>query len=273
MRHALWAAVLGGALIFAVLTFGARLGFHSSLLRSRYLPSILAGMSFGAIWFGLGWRWRARELALAGLNVQPLSRRLRGLVMVRGRVISPNTVTDPVTGEPCAFYALRIERQMLSARYRDWDKVAHEIICQDDIILDDGQGRALVHDLPTMDLPPTHVSPVWRVPDIPEHSRAVVTQLMQRSVFGTGENGRTKLWIIRQNDELTVIGTAQAAPAGSEADLAIGLGSAGMAGCTTRNGRQLAGDYRVKARAGTYVGGTIVLCALAALLYTLKLVG
>ncbi len=270
MRQALIVAVVLCAAAYGLFQAGAHWGFRAALLHSRYLPSIMAVLFLGAMWLTLGRSWRVRERLLGGLTVHTISRSLRGLVMVSGRVASANELTDPLTGTACAGYVLRIDRRILSTRYRDWDKVAQvTTVGAEGLLLDDGHGRARMTEFMTMDRLPTAVSPVWRVPDIPEHSRALTGDLVRRGIFGTGEEGRTTVWVFRQGDAVTLVGTARPQPAGTAADVTLQVGDDRLQGCTTRTPRQLAGDYRTKGLAGVYGGGTLVLLALGALLYTL----
>lgn len=272
LNRALRLVFTGGCLLAALVLVVVLTGPAQHLKKNRYLPSILAGMSFAGFWFYLGWRWRVRQQLLAGLTVRRISRQVSGLTMLRGEVWAPDRITDPISGAPCSVVVMRVERQILSTRYRDWEKVAQEIMTQGrELLIDDGQGRARVMlqpDTPlTMDMPPTFVSPVWRVPDIPEHSRVIAGKLLEKSVLGTGENGRTKVWVLRHGDQVQVLGTATPLPAGANADLELAAGSDGLLGCTTRGGAELAADYRTKALAGLYGGGALFGLTLLALLY------
>ncbi len=262
--------------VAALLLLGGLLWWQPPAARGnrKYTPSLLAGFSFGVFWFGLGTRWQQRQRTLATMPARRISKAARGLVALRGRVVPPRGVQSaPATGQPCAWYRVGVDREILSARYRDWSE-AGAVTAPVALLIEDGHGRARIDGAQLeLDRAPHWISPPWRVPAIPAHTQATLAELrlIEKSVLGTGENGRTREWRLRAGEEVQVYGTAVDDPDGS-ADLLL-TDTDGVLILSAKPGTELADGLRGKALAGLWGGGVITVSTAVALAHNFGLFG
>lgn len=259
----------------AVLLLGGLLWWHPPAARGnrKYTPSLLAGFSFGIFWFGLGAQWQQRQRTLATMPPRRISKAARGLVTLRGRVAEGAAQTAPATGQPCAWYRVGIDREVISTKFRDWNE-AGAATAPAPLYLDDGHGRARLDGAKLeLDRAPHWISPPWRVPDIPAHTQATLAELrlLEKSVLGTGENGRTREWRLRAGEEIQVYGTAVDDPERS-ADLLL-TDADGILLLSAKPGAELARDLRGKALSGLWGGGVIMVATAVALAHNFGLFG
>lgn len=128
-------------------SFGS--GHHSYLIP-------LAGLGAGVGVFASGF-WTYRKLRLIENTPRIAVRAVpMGLVHVHGKVTGHNLLTSPVTGTPCYYYQVRLQRWEDQGKNKGWNTV-HTTTERRTFYVDDGTGKVLINPQSAeYDLPSTY---------------------------------------------------------------------------------------------------------------------
>jgi hypothetical protein len=121
------------ALLLAVL---ARSGGNSPL-------GIILLFALGAFLFFLGFRSYRRYHILADTPIMPIRSIAMGLTHARGKATGDDRLTSPLTGAPCFYYWVRVEK-FKQGKHAGWVQVSNEMDRRP-FCLDDGTARVLVN--------------------------------------------------------------------------------------------------------------------------------
>jgi hypothetical protein len=122
-------------LLLAVL---ARSGGNSPL-------GIILLFAVGAFLFFLGFRSYRRYRILADTPIMPIRSIAMGLTHARGKATGDDRLTSPLTGAPCFYYWVRVEK-FKRGKHAGWVPVSNEMDRRP-FYLDDGTAKVLVNAL------------------------------------------------------------------------------------------------------------------------------
>lgn len=130
-------------------SFSLGSGHHSYLIP-------LLGMGAGVGVFANGF-WNYRKLRLIENTPRIAVRAVpMGFVHVHGRVTGQNLLTSPVTGIPCYYYKVHLQRWEEQGKHKGWNTV-HTVTERRTFYVDDGTGKVLINPQSAeYDLPPTY---------------------------------------------------------------------------------------------------------------------
>jgi hypothetical protein len=116
--------------------------FSLSSKHSYLLP--LIGFGGGAALFANGF-WNYRRLRLIQNTPRIAVRAVpMGLVHVHGKVTGEHLLTSPVTGTPCYYYHVQLERWEEQGKHQGWN-VIHTATDRRNFYVDDGTGKVLIN--------------------------------------------------------------------------------------------------------------------------------
>jgi len=121
-------------LLLAVL---ARSGGNSPL-------GILFIFAVGTLLFFLGFRSYRRYRILADTPIMPIRSIAMGLTHARGKATGDDRLTSPLTGAPCFYYWVRVEKYVHRGKRSGWAPVSNEMDRRP-FYLDDGTAKVLVN--------------------------------------------------------------------------------------------------------------------------------
>ena len=82
----------------------------------RWIGLLAAGFSLGLYWFFRGFRFLRRYQTLADTPRTPIRGAAMGFVEISGTARGNETVASPVTGTPCYFYKVKLDRWQQGSR-------------------------------------------------------------------------------------------------------------------------------------------------------------
>ncbi len=130
-------------------SFGSNSGHHSYLIP-------LVGLGAGVGVFANGF-WNFRKLRLIQNTPRIAVRAVpMGLVHVHGKATGPNLLSGPVTGTPCYYYQVRLQRWQDQGKNKGWNTV-HTTTERRTFYVDDGTGKVMINpQAAEYDLPLTY---------------------------------------------------------------------------------------------------------------------
>lgn len=117
----------------------------AALATTRGHPYMVLTIAFavGALLFVLGFRTYREYRILADTPEVPLRSMPMGLVHVHGKTTGADRLTSPLTGVPCFYYRLHVEKYVKKDKGSEWEHVLSETE-ERKFYLDDGTAQVLV---------------------------------------------------------------------------------------------------------------------------------
>ena len=134
-------------------------------------PTIFLAIGFlvGVVLFVLGFRFYREYRILEDTPVAPIRSIPMGLVHVHGKTTGEDRLTSPLTGVPCYYYKVEVEKWVPKDKGGEWEKIRTDS-GERKFRLDDGSGNVLVDPQHAeYNLPPTFRAEVGPL----KHSRHV----------------------------------------------------------------------------------------------------
>jgi len=116
--------------------------FAGSSSQHPYLFAMVA-LLIGVIIFFLGFRTYREYRILADTPMIPIRSAPMGLVHVRGKTRGEDRLTSPLTGVPCYYYRVHVEKWVKKDDKEEWETV-HNDIGECKFYLEDATGKMLV---------------------------------------------------------------------------------------------------------------------------------
>jgi hypothetical protein len=105
---------------------------------------ILFVFAVGVLLFYAGFRSYRRYRILADTPIMPIRSLAMGLTHARGKATGDDRLTGPLTGAPCFYYWVRVEKYVHRGKHSTWAPVSNEMDRRP-FYLDDGTGKVLVN--------------------------------------------------------------------------------------------------------------------------------
>lgn len=123
---------------------GIALMAHSDV--TTFWPSAIGilGAAASIFLFSRGFRMLQYKRLILNTPVSKIRSASMGLVEVSGMPVGPQTLTSPVTGEPCFYYSVRAWQWNQSGGRGSWNRVLDESVCLS-FFVEDNTGKVLVN--------------------------------------------------------------------------------------------------------------------------------
>ncbi|HEV2349127.1 MAG TPA: hypothetical protein VG028_04690 [Terriglobia bacterium] len=102
------------------------------------------GFLIGLILFFVGFRTYREYRILEDTPIAPIRSIPMGLVHVRGKATDGDRLTSPLTGVPCYYYRVQVEKYVKKDKGSEWETVSTETE-ERNFLLDDGTAKVLVN--------------------------------------------------------------------------------------------------------------------------------
>jgi hypothetical protein len=109
----------------------------------------------GTLLFYQGFRLYREYRILTDTPIMPIRSIAMGLTHARGKATGDDHLTSPLTGAPCFYYSVKVEKWVHRGKHSGWDTVSSEMDHRP-FYLDDGTAKVAVNpQMAEFDLPPT----------------------------------------------------------------------------------------------------------------------
>src|SRR5579864_9139798 len=105
---------------------------------------LVLGFLVGLVLFFVGFRTYREYRILADTPIAPVRSIPMGLVHVHGKATGETPLTSPLTGIPCYYYRVQVEKYVKKEKESNWETVRTDT-AERNFYLDDATGRVLVN--------------------------------------------------------------------------------------------------------------------------------